>query len=206
MSQHRNTAIPEERILDAAYKLVLAVGMRRVTMAELARAADVSRATLYRRFPNVDAVVAALTTRELAAISEAAFARPGKDTRSTVVSGIVATVRAVRTHPLTRKIVDVDPEFRSAVEQSIGKGRWLHRDQASLEFAALVKRDDVAAVNDAGRARGLSANDLLREAAAAVDGKGGGKDDVAQGGGTNPAGIPDALARAEHLVGRVATS
>jgi alanyl-tRNA synthetase len=64
----------------------------------------------------------------------------------------------------------------------------------------------VAAVNDAGRARGLSANDLLREAAAAVDGKGGGKDDVAQGGGTKPEGIPDALSRAEHLVGRVATS
>jgi alanyl-tRNA synthetase len=64
----------------------------------------------------------------------------------------------------------------------------------------------VAAVNDAGRARGLSANDLLREAAVAVDGKGGGKDDIAQGGGTNPAGIPEALARAEHLVGRVATS
>ena len=60
----------------------------------------------------------------------------------------------------------------------------------------------VAAVNDAGRARGLSANDLLREAAAAVDGKGGGKDDVAQGGGTNPAGIADALARAEQLIGR----
>jgi alanyl-tRNA synthetase len=64
----------------------------------------------------------------------------------------------------------------------------------------------VAAVNDEGRARGLSANDVLREAAAAVDGKGGGKDDVAQGGGTNAAGIPDALSRAEHLVGRVATS
>ncbi len=64
----------------------------------------------------------------------------------------------------------------------------------------------VAAVNDAGRARGLSANDLLREAAAAVDGKGGGKDDVAQGGGTNPAGIARALELAEHLVGRIATS
>jgi len=64
----------------------------------------------------------------------------------------------------------------------------------------------VAAVNEAGRARGLSANALLREAAPAVDGRGGGKDDVAQGGGSNPAGIPDALLRAEHLVGRVATS
>jgi alanyl-tRNA synthetase len=64
----------------------------------------------------------------------------------------------------------------------------------------------VAAVNDAGRARGLSANAVLREAATAVDGKGGGKDDVAQGGGTNPAGIASALELAEHLVGRVATS
>ena len=63
----------------------------------------------------------------------------------------------------------------------------------------------VAAVNDAGRARGLSANAVLREAAAAVGGKGGGKDDVAQGGGADPAGIPDALARAEQLVGRVAS-
>jgi len=62
----------------------------------------------------------------------------------------------------------------------------------------------VAAVNDAGRARGLSASEVLREAAPAVDGKGGGKDDLAQGGGTNPAGIPDALARAETLVGRLA--
>jgi alanyl-tRNA synthetase len=60
----------------------------------------------------------------------------------------------------------------------------------------------VAAVNDEGRSRGLSANAVLREAAPAVDGKGGGKDDVAQGGGTNPAGIADALARAEQLVGR----
>ena len=63
----------------------------------------------------------------------------------------------------------------------------------------------VAVVNDAGRARGLSANALLREAAPAVGGKGGGKDDVAQGGGSDPAGIPQALLRAEHLVGQVAT-
>jgi alanyl-tRNA synthetase len=64
----------------------------------------------------------------------------------------------------------------------------------------------VAAVNEAGRALGLSANAVLREAAPAVDGKGGGKDDVAQGGGTNPAGIQAALDLGESLVGRVATS
>ncbi|MCW2544777.1 MAG: alanyl-tRNA synthetase [Frankiales bacterium] len=64
----------------------------------------------------------------------------------------------------------------------------------------------VVAVNQAGQQRGLSANDLLREISPAVDGKGGGKDDVAQGGGTNPAGIAQALTLAEHAVGRVATS
>jgi alanyl-tRNA synthetase len=54
----------------------------------------------------------------------------------------------------------------------------------------------VAAVNAQGRARGLSANDLLREAAPAVGGKGGGKEDVAQGGGSGPPGHPRALTRA----------
>ena len=62
----------------------------------------------------------------------------------------------------------------------------------------------VAAVNDAGRARGLSASALLKEAATAVGGRGGGKDDVAQGGGSDAAGIPEALVRAEHHVGQVA--
>jgi alanyl-tRNA synthetase len=64
----------------------------------------------------------------------------------------------------------------------------------------------VAAVNAHGRARGLSANELLRTAAPYVDGKGGGKEDLAQGGGTNPEGIDEALRQAEYLVGRVATS
>jgi len=86
------------------------------------------------------------------------------------------------------------------------RGR-LDRDRpAAVVVAAGGERVTlVAAVNEAGRARGLSANALLREAAPAVDGKGGGKDDVAQGGGTNPAGISEALRRAEHLVGRIAT-
>ena len=46
--------------------------------------------------------------------------------------------------------VDVDPEFRSAAEEAIGKGRWLHRDSASLEFAALVARDRVEQVHASG--------------------------------------------------------
>ena len=64
----------------------------------------------------------------------------------------------------------------------------------------------VAAVNEAGRARGLSANAVLREAAAAVGGKGGGKADVAQSGGTDPSGIDEALRLGRELVARTATA
>jgi alanyl-tRNA synthetase len=51
----------------------------------------------------------------------------------------------------------------------------------------------VAAVNDSGRAAGISANALVRAAAEVLGGKGGGKDDVAQGGGSDATRAGDAL-------------
>ncbi|RBY93774.1 alanine--tRNA ligase [Blastococcus sp. TF02-8] len=58
----------------------------------------------------------------------------------------------------------------------------------------------VAALNPAAVAQGLSANDVLKAASAPVGGRGGGKSDVAQGGGTDPAGIPAALQAGEQAV------
>ncbi|HEX3070687.1 MAG TPA: hypothetical protein VHX14_19115, partial [Thermoanaerobaculia bacterium] len=50
----------------------------------------------------------------------------------------------------------IDPLFREAVEKSLTplavKHRWSNRDNASLEFALLVRADSVAAVNDTGAA------------------------------------------------------
>ena len=60
----------------------------------------------------------------------------------------------------------------------------------------------VAAVNDEARARGLSANDLVRAIGPLVGGKGGGKDDVAQGGGTDSSRIDEALALVATEVAR----
>ncbi|MBA2456288.1 MAG: alanine--tRNA ligase [Nocardioidaceae bacterium] len=53
----------------------------------------------------------------------------------------------------------------------------------------------VVAVNDVGRDAGLSANDLVKLAAGVLGGSGGGKADVAQGGGTDPARMTEALDR-----------
>jgi alanyl-tRNA synthetase len=58
----------------------------------------------------------------------------------------------------------------------------------------------VAALNPAAVDRGLSASEVLRAAAGPVGGRGGGKADVAQGGGTDPAGIPAALQAGEQAV------
>ena len=104
-------AIPEQRILDSAYELLLAVGMRRMTMADIARHAEVSRATLYRRWPNVQSVVAALMTREWTSAMVGAFQLDTKDARSRLIEGVVGVAAQTRTHPLMRKIIELDPEF-----------------------------------------------------------------------------------------------
>ncbi|WP_030456922.1 alanine--tRNA ligase [Herbidospora cretacea] len=69
-------------------------------------------------------------------------------------------------------------------------------DRAAVVVVAGVPSDRpvvVAAVNEAGRDRGLKAGRLVGVAAKALGGGGGGKDDVAQGGGTNAGAVDDAL-------------
>jgi alanyl-tRNA synthetase len=63
----------------------------------------------------------------------------------------------------------------------------------------------VVAVNDEARTWGLSANALVKAAATALGGSGGGKDDVAQGGGADVTHADQALLDVEHEVGRAAT-
>ena len=72
---------------------------------------------------------------------------------------------------------------------------------------ALVSRADgrvsfVVVANEAARVRGLAAGDVVRAMSAPLGGRGGGKDDVAQGGGTEPDGIPEALLLVEHVIGQ----
>ena len=58
----------------------------------------------------------------------------------------------------------------------------------------------VVAVNDMARDRGLVASDLVKVAAGVLGGSGGGKPDVAQGGGTDPTGADEALRRVQQAL------
>ncbi|MCP2354379.1 AcrR family transcriptional regulator [Nonomuraea thailandensis] len=93
-----------EGVLDAARDCVLAYGVRRTTLTDVARRAGVSRMTIYRRWPDVRTLVADLMTREWVRVVE------GLDL-SDPVRAVVAGVRGLRGHPLWRKIVEADPEL-----------------------------------------------------------------------------------------------
>ncbi|MET7293020.1 TetR/AcrR family transcriptional regulator [Streptomyces griseoloalbus] len=102
-----------DAVLDAVRDCVLAVGVRRTTLTDVARRAGLSRMTLYRRWPDVRSLVGDLMTREWIAVATGAIPgrRPGMSGRDVITEGLVAAVRAFDAHPLFRKILDVDPEL-----------------------------------------------------------------------------------------------
>jgi len=91
-------------VLDAARDCVLAYGVRRTTLTDVARRAGVSRMTIYRHWPDVGALVADLMTREWVAVID------GLDLTDPV-RAVVTGVRRLRGHPLWHKIVEADPEL-----------------------------------------------------------------------------------------------
>jgi AcrR family transcriptional regulator len=99
----------DDPLLDAARECVLAVGVRRTTMTDVARRAGVSRMTLYRRYPDLEAVLAALMTREFGRLIGQAV--EGATTRERVVSMVVHGSRALASDPLFVRLLDVDPEL-----------------------------------------------------------------------------------------------
>ena len=60
----------------------------------------------------------------------------------------------------------------------------------------------VSGMSKAAVEKGLKAGDLIREVAPLVGGKGGGRPDMAQGGGNDPTSIPTALEQASLLTGK----
>ncbi|MFB9904529.1 TetR/AcrR family transcriptional regulator [Allokutzneria oryzae] len=105
--------VHDATVLDAARDCVLATGVRRTTLSEVARRAGVSRMTLYRRFPDVTTLLAALMTREFGTLlGEVAVRGNGRGTtRRRLVECVVEGVRLLSANPLLRTVLEVDPQL-----------------------------------------------------------------------------------------------
>lgn len=132
-------------LLDAALAELLAHGVRRATASEIARRAGVSRQTLYRYWPDVQALLAELITRELAALvphEEAATSL------AELVDGLVRTADRIRTLPLVQRLRATDPElFARYVLERLGTSqrgilRELARRIAAGQAGAFVRGGD----------------------------------------------------------------
>lgn len=112
MSQ-RHAETEDDPLLDAAYDSVMAVGVRRTTLTDVARRAGVSRMTVYRRFGDVAALIQALMTREFSGVlSDAVEANAARETvRERLAHGATDGVVRLSGHPLFLRLLDVDPEL-----------------------------------------------------------------------------------------------
>lgn len=144
------------RILDAARDQFTKVGIRHSTMDDVARRADVARITVYRRFPNKDALVEEVTLREFRLyfdqfLIDIADAHTVADR---VVAGFVSSLRVMRRNPLLGGLLSGEADLLTssmisdgghmvAVVRDFVAGQ-LRREQAAGHVASETNVDVVA--------------------------------------------------------------
>jgi AcrR family transcriptional regulator len=139
----------ETAILDAALTEVLAHGIRRTSASDIARRAGVARQTLYRYWPDAQAVFAALVTREVLAVLPAETARAAS--LDDLVAALVATADRVRRMPLVERLRDTDPElFARYILERLGTSQRAILAVLSERIAA-AQRDGLVRAGEPGR-------------------------------------------------------
>lgn len=160
MATIRHTTSPnrvaDDVLLNAAMECVLAVGVRRTTLSDVARTAGVSRMTLYRRFPDVRGMLSALLTREFGKIIiEVDQAGAGESTaRGRLVAAAVHTLRVLTTNPLMRTLIERDAEMLLPyLTERIGTSQRMSEDYLRAQIVAGQADGSIRDSNPAVQAR-----------------------------------------------------
>ncbi len=157
MSSIRNDeSTVEARIIDAAAACVLAVGVKRVTLTDIARRARMSRPTIYRRWSDTNGVLAALMTERIAGVLDK-VPDTGSD-RKALVQRVVEVARHLRTDEIIMSVLQDAPEFAMVyIANRLGTSQMILID--ALTHAIKIAQDDGSV--RAGDARQLAAMCLL---------------------------------------------
>lgn len=107
------TAEPADPLLAAVRASILDIGLRRTTLADVARRAGVSRMTAYRQYGDRDALVAALLTSELVGALETVTAEAAAlpTARARLAEAAARLIEAVTANEVYRRILELDPEL-----------------------------------------------------------------------------------------------
>ena len=145
-----------DRILDAAASCVLAFGVERVTLAEIARRAGVSRPTVYRRFPDTQAILAALlTVRITHALDDVPSRGVG---REHVVARVVAVAERLRRDDVIMSVLHEAPDLAMVyLSERLGTSQQILLDTVAGELKAAQHEGSVRK----GDVRQLAAMTLL---------------------------------------------
>jgi alanyl-tRNA synthetase len=125
--------------------------------------------------------------------------------------GLTATVAKVEPERIgnVQVVAQRMPAARTAADLRSVVGSILRNQGSDPAVVALISEGEggtvpyAVAVNAAAQELGISANDLVKQLAMAVDGRGGGKADLAQGSGKDPTGIDVALKAVRDEIDRV---
>ncbi|WP_314506599.1 helix-turn-helix domain-containing protein [uncultured Microbacterium sp.] len=117
-------------LLDAALAEILAHGIRRTTASDIARRAEMSRQTLYRYWSDVQALLAALVTRELFAVVPHGGSVVSLDQ---LADRLVETADRIQALPLLARLRETDSElFARYILERLGTSqRGIHREIAA---------------------------------------------------------------------------
>lgn len=145
-----------DRILDAAASCVLAYGVDRVTLAEIARRAGVSRPTVYRRFPDTQSILAALLTdRVVRILDDAGDHEIG---REALVSRIVGVAGRLQHDDIVMSVLHNAPELAMVyIAERLGTSQQILIDAVAGQLKLAQEHGSVRA----GDPRRLAAMCLL---------------------------------------------
>jgi AcrR family transcriptional regulator len=145
-----------DRILEAAAYCVAAYGADRVTLAEIARRARVSRPTVYRRWPDIRSVLAALlTARIVGALDAVPSSGAGRDA---VVQRVLGVAEHLRNDVVVMAVMQKAPELTMVyLTERLGTSQQILIDTLAADIKLAQEEGSVRA----GEPRQLAAMCLL---------------------------------------------
>jgi AcrR family transcriptional regulator len=133
-------------ILDAAQHVFEQYGARRANVEDVARAAGVSRSTLYRAYPTKEALLQAVLDREIDEFFNQLDAlASGLPPREAIVECFTAGIALTHEIPLLARLVETEPEIITGIGGSAQTSVVLgsaHRVAQTLRRSGATMPDD----------------------------------------------------------------